>query len=35
MEVALDGVTIIASDGVRSGTLYSDDTLRAKADRNS
>jgi hypothetical protein len=35
MEVALDGVTIIASDGIRSGTLYSDDTLRAKADRNS
>jgi len=30
-EIVLDDVTIIATDSVRRGTLYSDDTLRAKA----
>ena len=34
-EVVLDDVRIIATDGVRLGTLYSDDTLRAKVDRTS
>jgi hypothetical protein len=31
--VVLDDVTIIATDGVRHGTLYADDSLRAKVDR--
>ncbi len=32
-EVVLDDVTIIAADSVRRGTLYDDDTLRAKVDQ--
>lgn len=32
-EVVLDDVTIIAAGGVSHGTLYSDDTLRSKADQ--
>jgi hypothetical protein len=32
-EVVLDDVTIIAPDGAHHGTLYANDTLRAKVDQ--